>query len=113
MDPEHKNTCRNSGFFFQWLDSSVTENFASIKREYQEATKQKIRGVVAYCVMDYRSYIISGKHFYPVSLIINRCGIIRQNWKRDFESWHLYYWSLCDTYLDKACLSPVAEAVGS
>ena len=97
--------------FFRWLDSSVTENFASIDREYRQVTKQKIRDVVAYSVMDYRSYTISGKHLYPVSMIIKRCGIIRQNWKRDFEHWHRYYWRVYNDYLDRSALVTVGEVV--
>lgn len=97
--------------FFEWLDNDISENFASIDRKYREATQAKIRDMVAYCVMDYRSYILSGNHLYPISLIISKCGIIRQNWKRDFQPWHHYYWCLCDEYLDKASLSAVGALV--
>jgi hypothetical protein len=96
---------------FRWLDRDVSENFASIDRDYRKATVAKIRDVVAYSILDYRSYVISEQHLYPVSLIINRCGIVRQNWRRDFQPWHRYYWGLCDTYLDRTSLPPVAEAV--
>ncbi|UYM16217.1 hypothetical protein [Endozoicomonas euniceicola] len=111
--PRTQEYLREQRTFFQWLDNDITENFSSIDRKYREVTKQKIRDVVAYCVMDYRSYIISGKHLYPVPLIINRCGIIRQNWKRDFESWHRYYWDLCDEYLDPGCLLALGAVLGN
>ena len=58
-------------------------------------------------VMDYRSFIISKKHLYPTSLIINRCRIHRQNWQRDFESWHQYCWTLCDESFDRSALEVV------
>ena len=45
------------------------------------------------------------------SLIINRCKIQRQNWKRDFEPWHEYYWKYCDQQLDRMALVPVANSV--
>lgn len=64
--------------FFKWLDADVLDNFSCIDRVIRDSTKIKIKDVVAYSVMDYRSYTISEKHLYPVSLIINRCVIIRQ-----------------------------------
>ena len=96
---------------FQWLEQDITEHFACIEREYREATKQKIRDVVAYTVLDYRSFSINERHLYPVSLIISRCKIVRQNWKRDFLPWHRYYWNLCDAYLDRNCLLSVRKAI--
>lgn len=110
--PRTQEFLPEQAFLFQWLEQDINEHFSSIDREYREVTKQKIRDVVTYCVLDYRSYTISGKHLYPVSLIINRCGIIRQNWKRDFESWHRYYWGLCDEFLDRGCLSVVGAVAG-
>ena len=97
--------------FFRWLENDVVENFENINRVYRKATKDKIRDVVAYAVLDYRSYSISERHLYPVSLVISRCGIIRQNWNRDFLPWHRYYWNLCDSFLDQTCLPPVAQIV--
>ncbi|MCW7553322.1 hypothetical protein NX722_11865 [Endozoicomonas gorgoniicola] len=98
--------------FFRWLDEDVDRRLGESERQYRNSTRQKIKDVVAYSVMDYRSYIISERHLYPVSLIINRCKIIRQNWKRDFEPWHQLYWQLCDTYFDQNCLASVAEVIG-
>ncbi|MFK0569910.1 hypothetical protein [Endozoicomonas sp.] len=97
--------------FFRWLDQDVRDNFSSIDRVYRGVTKAIIRDVVAYSVMDYRSYVVSERHLYPTSLIINRCKIHRQNWKRDFESWHQYYWNLCDEYLDRSALVVVGGVV--
>lgn len=97
--------------FFQWLDQDVTEQFACIDRDYREATKQRIRDVVAYTVMDYRSFIVSERHLYPTSLIIKHCKIQRQNWQRDFESWHRYYWGLCDGSFDRTALMPVGSVL--
>ncbi len=109
--PRTEEFLPEQGRFFRWLDQDVTENFESIDRVYREVTREKIRDVVAYTVLNYRSYVINGKQLYPTSLIINRCKIHRQNWKRDFESWHDYYWNLCDTYLDKSALPSVASIV--
>ena len=98
--------------FFEWLDRNVADNFDSIDRDYRKVTKQKIRDVVAYTVLDYRSFSINGQHLYPASLVINRCKIHRQNWKRDFLPWHGHFWNICDEFLDRACLPPVAGVVG-
>ncbi len=97
--------------FFRWLDGDVMANVEAIDRVYREATRHKIRDVVAFTVLDYRSYILSERHLYPVSLIINRCRIQRQNWKRDFKPWHDYYWRLCDEYLDRYCLPAVGKVI--
>ncbi|WP_257285163.1 bacteriophage antitermination protein Q [Endozoicomonas sp. SESOKO1] len=109
--PRTEEFLPEQGRFFRWLDNDVTENFASIDRVYREVTKEKIRDVVAYTVLNYRSFVISGRELYPKNLIINRCKIHRCNWKRDFETWHDYYWNLCDHYLDRLGLPTVASVV--
>ena len=78
------------------------------ERDYREATKQRIRDVVAYTVMDYRSYMTNGRHLYPTSLIIKKCRIQKQNWRRDFQKWHDSYWTLCDDVLDRQALCLLA-----
>ncbi|UYM16268.1 hypothetical protein [Endozoicomonas euniceicola] len=65
--------------FFRWLDEDVARRLGESERQYREVTRQRIRDVVAYTVLDYRSFIISGRHLYPVSEIIKRCRIQRQN----------------------------------
>ncbi len=109
--PRTEDMLPEQGRFFRWLDQDVTNNFSEIDRVYREATMEKIRDVVAYAVLDYRSYSVNDRHLYPVNLIINRIGIQRQNWKRDFEPWHAYYWRVCDSYLDKTALPAVASVV--
>ncbi len=110
--PQSRDYLREQGRFFSWLDRDVENNFAAIDRNYRPATRLKIRSVVAYTVTDYRRFILSGEHICPVKEIIKRCNIQRQNWKRDYQHWHEYYWNLCDTYLDRGCLPVVARVVG-
>ncbi|WP_419831252.1 hypothetical protein [Endozoicomonas atrinae] len=109
--PRTEHHLPDQGRFFEWLDRDVRQNLESIERKYREVTKEKIRDVVAYAVLDYRAFVINEIHLYPVSLIINRCNIQRQNWKRDFEPWHEYYWQFCDQQLDRMALVPVANSV--
>lgn len=91
--------------FFQWLAQDVTERLSGSERGYREATIQRIRDVVAYTVLDYRSYVTNGQHLYPSSLIIKKCRIHRQNWKRDYQPWYESYWIFCDSCLDKNSLN--------
>ena len=111
--PRTEHFMPEQGRFFQWLEQDVTENLAKSERDYREATKQRIRDVVAYTVMDYRSYVTNGQHLYPASLIIKKCRIQRQNWKRDFQEWHGVYWKMCDEYLDKTALIGIVRDVQS
>ncbi|WP_163372648.1 bacteriophage antitermination protein Q [Endozoicomonas acroporae] len=98
--PRTEHFMPEQGRFFQWLEQDVTEQLAKSGRDYREATKQRIRDVVAYTVLDYRSYVTNGQHLYPSSLIIKKCRIQKQNWKRDFQMWHAKYWNVCDKILD-------------
>ena len=109
--PRTEDFLPEQGAFFRWLDQDVEDNFASITRVYRKATRGKIRDVVVYAVLDYRSVVVNGRSLYPESLVIKKCQIHRGNWKRDFEAWHGYYWRLCDSYLDSVALPPVARVV--
>ncbi|WP_299730136.1 bacteriophage antitermination protein Q [uncultured Endozoicomonas sp.] len=109
--PRTKHFLPEQGRFFQWLEQDVTERLAKSERDYREATEQRIRDVVAYTVLDYRSYAANGRHLYSTSLVINKCRIHRQNWKRDFLSWHEYYWQFCDHNLDRTSLLSASESV--
>ena len=64
---------------------------------------------MAYTCIDYRHYVATGSHKHPVSEIQKACGIQKQNWRRDFQVWHGYAWSLCDI-LDSHVLPVVARA---
>ena len=102
--PRTEHFMPEQGRFFQWLEHDVTEKLAKSERDYREATKQRIRDVVAFTVMDYRSYVTNGQHLYPTNLIIKKCRIHRQNWKRDYQPWYESYWLFCDSCLDKKSL---------
>ncbi len=93
--------------FFQWLEQDVTDKLAESDRDYRESTQRRIRDVVAYTVLDYRSYVTNGQHLYPTSLIIKKCRIQKQNWKRDFQRWQVDFWELCDVSLDRRALFPM------
>lgn len=109
--PKTEHTLPEQARFFQWLEQDVMSRLDGMERNIREATREKVRDVVAYTVLDYRSYSINERHLYPVNLIIKRCKIHRQNWKRDFQSWHEYYWNFCDRQLDRTALIPVAETL--
>ena len=97
--------------FFQWLEQDVNQRLASSEREYRDTTLQRIRDVVAYTVLDYRGYAVNERHLYTASLIIRKCRIQRQNWRRDFERWWEVYWDQCDRNLDYACLTKVSASI--
>ncbi|MGO0304991.1 bacteriophage antitermination protein Q [Endozoicomonas acroporae] len=97
--------------FFQWLEQDVTERLAESERDYREVTQQRIRDVVAYTVLDYRSFVTTGQHFYPVSQIIKKCRIHKQNWKRDFSLWNALYWDQCDHFFDSETLRNIAKSI--
>ena len=111
--PRTEHFLPEQGRFFDWLEQDVTERLASSERDYREVTKQRIRDVVAYTVLDYRSYAINGRHLYPTNLIIKKCRIQKQNWRRDFLFWQDYYWKLCDEHMDKRSLIEIAGAAQS
>ena len=72
--PRTEQLMPEQGRFFKLLEQDVTEQLVKSERDYREATKQRIRDVVAYTVMDYRSYMTNGRHLYPTSLIIKNAG---------------------------------------
>lgn len=109
--PRTEHFLPEQGRFFQWLEQDVSEKLASSERDYRETTRQRIKDVVAYTVLDYRSYVTTGRHIYPSSLIIKKCRIQRQNWKRDFQQWQEDYWGVCDGCLDRRALFPVGRII--
>ena len=109
--PQTEHTLPEQGRFFQWLEQDVNCRLDSMERDYRQATRHKIRDVVAYTVLDYRSYAVNERHLYPVSQIIKRGKIHRGNWQRDFQPWHEHYWTVCDRQLDRTVLIPVAKTL--
>ena len=109
--PQSRHTLAAQGHFFHWLDQDVTRRLDAMARNYRQATRDKIRDVVAYTMLDYRSHAHNGRHLYPVNRIIKRCNIHRGNWQRDFHAWHEHYWNVCDQQLDQTVLIPVAETL--
>ena len=109
--PRTAHTLPEQGRFFQWLEQDVMTRLEGMERNVRQATCDKVRDVVAYTVLDYRSYSLNERHLYPVNLIIKRCKIHRGNWKRDFQFWHEFYWNFCDRQLDRTALIPVANTL--
>lgn len=109
--PQTERTLPEQGRFFQWLEQDVNCRLESMEHNYRQATRNKIRDVVAYTVLDYRSYAVNERHSYPVSQIIKRCKIHRGNWQRDFQPWHEHYWTVCDRQMDRTALIPVADTL--
>ena len=109
--PRTEHALAEQSRFFQWLEQDVMTRLDGLEKNIRQATGDKVRDLVAYTVLDYRSYSVNERHLYPVNLIIKRCKIHRQNWKRDFLSWHQYYWTFCDEHLDRAALIPVSETI--
>ena len=109
--PRTVHTLPEQGRFFQWLEQDVMTRLEGMERNVRQATCDKVRDVVAYTVLDYRSYSLNERHLYPVNLIIKRCKIHRGNWKRDFQFWHEFYWNFCDRQLDRTALIPVANTL--
>ena len=109
--PRVEQTLPEQARFFHWLEQDVMNRLVGMERNYRQATRDKIRDVVAYTVLDYRSYAVTERHRYPVKRIIKRCKIHRGNWQRDFQPWHDHYWNFCDRQLDRTVLIPVARVV--
>ena len=89
--------------FFSWLNDEIGMRLLESERNYRFATCRKIRDVVAYSVMDYRSFVTNGQNKYPVKKIRKECGILQNNWNRDFKHWYDCGWALCDD-LDRRVL---------
>ncbi|WP_163370954.1 hypothetical protein [Endozoicomonas acroporae] len=98
------------GRFFAWLNDDVAIRLLESERAYRPGTAAKVRDVVAYAVLDYRSYTTTGRHEYSVKRICKECGIVQNNWHRDFKTWHDYGWTLCDR-LDAKVLPVVGKVV--
>ena len=96
---------------FRWLVADLEQRLSQCTRQYRPATCKKIREVVMHTVFDFKHFMVSEKHRYPVPEIIRRCGIQRQNWTRDFQCWHSHYWDCCDQQLDRQALQAVAQVV--
>ncbi|WOG28261.1 hypothetical protein [Endozoicomonas sp. 8E] len=79
------------------------------ERNYRPATADKIRDVVALTVLNYRHFVSTDQYLYSDREVRKRCGIIRQNWCRDFAVWKHLYLDRCDQ-LDRVVLTVIADA---
>lgn len=96
------------GGLFEWLVKYLDQLIAGSERKYRTATVAKIRDVVAYAVLNYRSRSLCGRDIHQIKEIKKGCGIQNGHWARDFLLWYNWALVLCE-WLDVKTLPPVGK----